>query len=288
MSINHAELKKALRILSETPGKIAEEEQKCRDALAEIRQREATGNWSPNTIKAEKERVTNDRDRVCHALAHSMRSALNVVKANNNLADEPLNISDPKLQNAVSVLSLAGKNLSYADQISLLETFRGDPANLRFIKSAFEKNGLTYAAKQADSMMKSIPTQALTEMETVLDFHDYAEAQGRYDFPIEKAYWSKGEYQRQYERMGYAGADTDPYSYALDLAMEQVREREMFPKYNGDTDPEGAAREHAEISAQKYKIAMAQRDIAKARSTGQDAATVFNNAIRSMESGADA
>jgi hypothetical protein len=287
MSINHDELKKALRILTETPGKIAAAEETYKTTMAEIKRREATGDWSLNAIRAEKERATKDRDRVCHALAHAMRPALETVKANNNLADEPLNITDARLQNAVSVMSLMGKNLSYADQVSLLETFRGDPANLRFIKSAFEKNGLTYAARQADSMMKSISAQALNEMETVLDFHDYAESQGRYEFPIEKAFWTKGEYQRQYERMGYSDA-TDPYAYALDLEMENVREREMFPQFDRNSDPEAAARERAEISAMKYKIAKAQRDVANAHSTGQDATAIFNDAIRSLESRADA
>ena len=43
MSINHKELRKALRILAETPGKIAEAEDGYKATIAEIKQREATG-----------------------------------------------------------------------------------------------------------------------------------------------------------------------------------------------------------------------------------------------------
>lgn len=284
--IDHKELAKALRVLAESPKKIAEAEKKCKEALDEVKAREATGNWSPNAIKNGREDAYAERDRVCHALAHGMRSALETVRANNGLAEQPLDINNPKIQNAINVMSLLGKNLTYADQASILESFRGDPASLRFIKSAFEKNGLTYAAKQAADMMKPISTQAIEEMETVLAYHDYNEKCGRYSFPIEKAMYTMGEFQRQLERFGYdPGTDTDPFSYALDLVAENITDAEMHPQYNPDTDPENAAREHARISAQKYKIAEARRQIANAKANGADASTVFNNAMRSIEVG---
>ena len=159
--IDHKDLAKALRVLAESPKKIAEAETKCKAALAEIKERERSGNWSPNAIKRDRDAAYAERDRVCHTLAHSMRSALETVKANNGLAEQPLDINNPKIQNAVRVMSLLGKNMTYADQASILETFRGDPASLRFVKSAFENCGLPYAAKQAADMMKPISVQHL-------------------------------------------------------------------------------------------------------------------------------
>lgn len=283
--IDHKELSKALHILADTPKKIAEAEARCNVSLAEIKKKEASGNWSANAIKAEREKAYADRNRVCHALAHSMRNALETVKANNGLAEQPLDINSPKIQNAVNVLSLMGKNLTYADQVSLLESFRGDPASLRFIQSAFEKNGLSYAAKQAGEMMRPISNQALSEMESVLDYHDYYEATGRYSFPIEKAYWTKGEFQQQIDRMGYDPDNKpDPFSYALSVAMEGMREEEMNPAVSAESDPAEAAKKRAEILAQRFKIASAQREVANARKNGEDPAEVFNKAIRSIES----
>ena len=227
MSINHKELSKALSVLASAPGKIAEAQEKCRQQIAAVDAKDKNL-WAPATLERERAAAREERDRVCHALARSMRPALETVKANNSLADEPLDINDPKIQNAINVISLMGKNLTYTDQISMLESFRGNPAALRFIQSAFKKNGMSYAAEQAGEMMKPVSSRAIEEMSEVLAFHDYAEIQGRLDFPIERARWTKGEFQRQYDRLGY-NPDTkaDPYSYALDEAMNGLKEREF-------------------------------------------------------------
>lgn len=282
MAIDHKKLSAALSVLATAPGKIAEAQQRCKDTLAEINRKEASGNWSPNTLKAERERAIADRDRICHALARSMRPALETVKANNSLADEPLDINDPKVQNAINVISLMGKNLTYADQISMLEGFRGNPAALRFIQSAFRKSGLTYAADQAREMMKPVSQKALQEMNEVLNFHDYAEANGRLDFPIERAFWTKSEFGQQFDRLGY-NPDTkaDPFSYALDEAMSGLNEREF--EVAAEEDPEQAAKARAWIAAQKYKVANAKREIARAKETGADPAEAFNKAMTTAE-----
>lgn len=282
MSINHKELSKALSVLASAPGKIAEAQEKCRQQIAAVDAKDKNL-WAPATLERERAAAREERDRVCHALARSMRPALETVKANNSLADEPLDIHDPKIQNAINVISLMGKNLTYTDQISMLESFRGNPAALRFIQSAFKKNGMSYAAEQAGEMMRPISSRAIEEMSEVLAFHDYAEMQGRLDFPIERAMWTKGEFGRQYDRMGY-NPDTkaDPYSYALDEAMNGLKERE-FDNLS-EADPEQAAKTKAWIAAQKLKIALAQRDVAKAKESGGDVAEAFNKAMKAVES----
>ena len=282
MSINHKELSKALSVLASAPGKIAEAQEKCRQQIAAVDAKDKNL-WAPATLERERAAAREERDRVCHALARSMRPALETVKANNSLADEPLDINDPKIQNAINVISLMGKNLTYTDQISMLESFRGNPAALRFIQSAFKKNGMSYAAEQAGEMMKPVSSRAIEEMSEVLAFHDYAEIQGRLDFPIERARWTKGEFQRQYDRLGY-NPDTkaDPYSYALDEAMNGLKEREFDAL--SEADPEQAAKAKAWIAAQKLKIAVAQRDVAKAKESGGDVAEAFNKAMKAVES----
>ena len=228
MAINHKELSKALSVLASAPGKIAEAQEKCRQQIAAVDAKDKNL-WAPATLERERAVAREERDRVCHALARSMRPALETVKANNSLADEPLDINDPKIQNAINVISLMGKNLTYTDQISMLESFRGNPAALRFIQSAFKKNGMSYAAEQAGEMMRPISAQAISEMEEVLNFHDYAESQGRFDFPISRAHWTKAEFGRQYDRMGY-NPDTkaDPFTYALEEALSGLAERRPY------------------------------------------------------------
>ena len=262
MPINHKELSKALSVLASAPGKIAEAQEKCRQQIDAVNAKDKSL-WAPATLEKERAAAREERDRVCHGLAHGMRSALEIVKANNNLAAEPLDIHDPRIQNAVNVISLVGRNLTYADQISMLEGFRGNPAALRFVQSAFQKVGLNYGAEKAKEMMKPVSDKAISEMSEVLSFHDYYERKGTFSFPIERARWSKDEFARQYDRLGY-NPDTkaDPFAYALEETMRGLKEREF--DVLSESDPEKAAKAKAWIAAKKLKIAVAQRDIAEA------------------------
>lgn len=265
MAIDHKNLARSLSVLAENPKKIKEAEEKCKAALAEIRSKEMSGNWSPNALKRMRDEAIAERNRVCHGLAHSMRSALETVKQNNSPAEEPLDINSPKIQNAVNVLSLMGKNLTFADQASLLETFRGDPAALRFLQSAFAKNGLRFAAQQAGEMMRSISQQAINQVEEVLNFHDYAESQGRYDFPAERMMWTHGEFQRQIDRMGYEPSNADPFLTAIDDVADSYANETADPNAQG---------------FYKYLAQMAKTEIYR---DGKDGAEVFNKAVQDME-----
>ena len=281
MAINSNELKKALKILSENPGKIEAEKNKYNARLAEIKAEEAKGIWSPNAIKEKRATALADRDRVCHALAHSMRSALEIVKANNNYDAVAIDLDNKKLQTALSMVSLMGEKMTYNDQLGLASQFRGDPAALRVLETAFAKNGQKWAASNARDLQKTISPQAIDEMETVLNFHDYAETQGRLDFPIERAYWTKGEFGRQADRMGYdLDGVSDPYALALDMQLDRLKEQELTIS---EDDPIEAAKARASIAAQRYKIANAQKEIGEAKAKGNDPGEVFNRAMRSIE-----
>ncbi len=265
MSINHKELARSLDVIAQNPKKIKEAEEKCKAALADIRSKEASGNWSPNAIKRMRDEAIAERNRVCHALAHAMRPALETIKQNNSPSQEPLDINSPKIQNAVNVLSLMGKNLTFADQASILESFRGDPAALRFLQSAFQKNGLKFAAQQAGEMMRSVSQHAIDQVEEVLNFHDYAERQGRYDFPADRMVWTHGEFQRQIDRMGLDDSDAvNPLYNALDDAAEA---------YGSATD-NPAWRQTFRLIA----------DLAKQKiNDGADPTSVMNDTIRHFE-----
>lgn len=281
MSINHVELKKALKILAENPGKIAEAKKKYSDRLAEIKAEEAKGIWSPNAIREKQEKALADRDRICHTLAHSMRIALDYVKENNNYEAEAIDLGNTKLQSALNMISLMGKRLTYSDQVGLVSQFRGDPSSLRVLEAAFAKNGNDWAAKNAREMAKPISQQALDDMDQVLSFHDYYEAQGRLEFPIEKAFWTKGEFSKLADRFGYdLDGVPDSFLLALETTLSDLEEQRMnIPQ----EDPEQAAKTMAYIDTQRYKVALAKRDVESAKAKGADASEAFNKAMQSVE-----
>lgn len=265
MAINHKELARSLNVIAQNPKKIKEAEEKCKAALADIRAKETSGNWSPNAIKRMRDEAIAERNRVCHGLARAMRPALETIKQNNSPAEEPLDISDPKLQSAINVLSLVGNKMTFADQASLLESFRGSPAALRFLQSAFQKNGMKFAAQQAGEMMRSVSQQAIDQVEEVLNFHDYAESQGRYDFPAERMVWTHGQFQRQIDRMGYEHSSDDPFLTAID---------DVANAYASET---------ADPNAQGFYKYLAQMAKAEIYRDGKDGAEVFNKAVQDME-----
>ncbi len=176
-------------------------------------------------------------------------------------------------------------SLRQNDQLGIVSQFCGDPASLRVLEAAFSKNGQEWAAKNAHNLQKTISNQAVAEMQTVLDFHDYAESKGEFSFPIEKAHWTKNEFGRQASRLGYDLDElSDAYSLCLDMQMDGLNEQGMTINEN---DPIKAAKERATISAQKYKIAQAKQEIAQAKASGKDPAEMFNKAMKSIENHAN-
>lgn len=286
MAIDNKKLAESLKILAQNPGKIKAQQNLYKDRLAEIRRKEETGNYARNNLEREKAKALESRDRICHSLAHSMREALNYVSQNNDYSVHAIDLDNKKLQTALSMVSLMGGKMSFSDQAGLLSQFKGDPASLRVLEAAFQKEGQAWAAKTAKDMQKPVSEQAIREMSEVLSFSEYAEAQGRLDFPIERAYWTQGEFQKTADRLGLNLDDVaDPFTLALDMTMDRLKEEEMTMT---EEDPEAAAAARARIAAQKYKIALAKSDIAKAAETGEDPAAIFNKGMIAAENAAAA
>ena len=281
--INHKELAKALRTIAETPKKVAEAQAKCNAVLADVAEKEKTGNWSPNSLKTRREEAYAERDRVCHALIHGMRPALDVIKANNDYANEPVNFNNPKLQNAINMLQYMDKT-SYADIASLLESFRGDPASIRFLKKALEKSGMKWAADNlAEPMLKSVDPYAIEQMEEVLAYHDYAEAQGRLDFPISKCY-KHSAFEDQINRMGYEDSNAgDAYSFAIKMIADKYEDAKANPKYNRETNPDEAKEERERLEKMGNDIGRAMNLIRFPELNDTDTATVFTDLMRKVD-----
>jgi len=277
------DLARHLKILDTTPHEISLQQQAYRSALAEIDAEERKGIWGKVTLDKRRQEAKEARDRTCHALAHRMRESLEYVKAHNNYADtETIDFESPRLQSALRTIDYMGKDLSPSDQMSILHSFAGDIGALRVIEKAFAKNGL-YMKSAAKELQKPIPAQAIKEMSEVLDFHDYAEMQNRFDFPIERATWTKGEFGKQLQRLSIdATEEPDPYSAVLDAAAESIRSAYEETQFS-DADAVEKAMAKAKADAQLLKLSYAKREMKEAQARGENPAAVLNRELAKLE-----
>lgn len=267
MSINHAELKKALKIMTEAPESIRRAEDRYKEKLLDIQKKEESGRWSPNAIKSDRLLAKDDRNRVVGRLMNQMKSAINIISANNSVYGESCDFADPKFQAAISFISLMGKDMTPTDQINLLENFRGNPGALNALGSAMKKNGL-YFADRAKEMTKTVPSQALEEALYVCSKY---ELNGVVDLGHMR--WTKDEFKKAAERYGYDMTDApDPYIAALTDARDNIPV----------SDDE---KEQARNTAAKWKIDSAIKELNAAKATGQgNREDIFSKAVRDIES----
>lgn len=282
MAVNKKELARNLKILATTPTEIERQQAIYREKLEEIRAEEKRGIWGKTTLDNRKKEAQQERDRTCNALAKRMSSALEYVSANNAYNEsETINISDPRLQDALRVIDYAGKDLSYADQAAILETFKGDVGALRLLEKAYSRNGL-YMKDAAHEMQKSIPQRAINEMAEVLSFSHYAESMGRpFEFPIERAMWTRDAFQKQLDRLGLE-SDADPYSAVLDALADKVRAN-MDAVDLSDMTEEQKTLEKARQQSNLWQVQITQGKIRDAQARGENPANALNRELAKFD-----
>ncbi len=272
-------MKKALKILADNPGKIEAAQEKYKTRLAEIKAEEVKRIWSPRAIDEMRAKAADERNRTCRVLVDAIESSLATVKGNNSFEDCSLNLDDPKLNNALRILELTGGNMSYSDQANLVAQFAGDFAGLRVLEGAFKKNHMVWAAKSAHELQKPVSDQAVSEMEQVCAFFDYADANNRFDWPMGRARWTHPQFAEAAKRYGYdMDGEDDAYALSLDVTMRMLDERKDETLI--EEDPEKAAKARAYLDAQRMKIKLAQAEIKNAKEKGTDPGEVFNRAMR--------
>ena len=278
--INRKRLAEALKILSENPTKIEQAQARYKNRLAELKAEEAKGIWSSNALREKRERALADRNKTCNLLVDSMKSALSIVKENNDFTAEAIDLNNQKLQNALSMIDRMGSKLTYNDQVNIISQFRGDFSSLRVLEAAFSKAGIKFATETAHNMQKTISSEAVEQMDEVLSFYSYYQTQGQYNFPLEKA-WKRSEFLKAAERYGLDLDNVpDPYVLALDMQIDSLSEQEMTIS---SEDAVQAAKARAEIKAKQYKLAFGKEELQKAKANGEDAAIVFDKIMRGME-----
>lgn len=282
MAFDKKEMAKNLRILATTPKEIEKQQAAYRAKLAEIDAEEKKGIWGKVTLDGRRKEARAERDRTCNALANRMKPALQYVADNNAYSEsETINFSDPRLQDALRLIDHMGKDLSPADQAAMLNSFRGDVGALRVLEKSFSKHGL-HLKGAAHEMQKGIPQQAITEMAQVLAFHSYGEENGRFDFPIERAYWTRGEFQKAFDRLGLEDTGTDPYTAVMEAASDNIRASRDAIDGEDLTDTEKAI-EKAKYDAQLIKLQYAQREAKEALARGDNPASVLNRELAKLE-----
>ena len=268
MAVNHKALKDALKIMTEAPDSLRRAEERYKEKLAAIKAKETTGNWSPNAIQTDRKAAKEDRDRIVSRLMGQMKGAIQTISENNNFSGEAFDFSDSKFQSAIRFLDIMGHDMTHADQINLLEQFRGNPGALNALGAAMKKKGL-YFADRAKELTKTIPQSALEDAAYVVSKYQYF---GEVDLGHMR--WSMGEFKKQAERMGYDMTDApDPYISAL------IDARDLIPVSEDE-------KEQARNQAARWRIDNAIKELNTAKATGQGSAEeIFSKAIRSLESG---
>ena len=266
MNIDQKAHKEALKTMSEAPAAIKRAEDRYKEKLAEIKQKEASGNWSPNAIKTDRAVAKEDRDRIVGRLMGQMKNAINTIGANNSFSGASFDFADPKFQSALTFLNLMGHDMTPTDQVNMLEQFRGNPGALSALGAAMKKNGL-YFADRAKEMTATIPEQALQDAAYVVGKY---ELNGEVDFS--RMTWTKSEFKKMAERMGYDMTDApDPLVAAL------MDARDLIPNSEDE-------KENARNQAARWKLETAIKEINTAKATGQgNAEDIFSKAIRSVE-----
>lgn len=215
-----AAFKAALKTLDEAPKRIKAARDVYSQTKAELNSAQNKRIYSELFRENAEKDARAERDAVIRKQVDSIRNALDTVRAERDFSGASLDISDPKLQNALNVCN-SMKKLSPATQMSIIESFRGDVASLRFIADLFESRGMYYA-DYARSLTAPIPQAAIDDMQYCCDRFDYC---GVWDNDSDgKIYWTRGEFGKALERYGYADNDSDPYEDALSLIRSQNRD----------------------------------------------------------------
>ena len=281
--IDKKELARNLKLLADTPKEIEMQQATYRARLAEIDMEAKREVYGRATLDRWRSEAKETRDKTCHALAHRMRPALEYVAANNNYAEsELIDFSNPKLQDALRTVDYMGADLSPADQANIIGKFAGDVGALRVLHRAFSKYNL-YMKDACAEMMKPIPQEAIQQMSEVLAFHDYAEAQNRFDFPIERATWTRSAFEKQLNRLQLDTTDApDCYTAVLDTMVDKIQSDIYATNLMDATDLE-KSRQKALQQAELWRIKLAQQNIKEALARGENPASVLNAQLAKSE-----
>ena len=258
--MNKAKFASALKALDAGPRRIHAAREKLSAEIAKYNSDECKKLFGETYRENGKRAAQEEYGKVVKSEVDNMRTALETVKEGRSFDDARLNISDPKLKDALALISTLGRDLSPADQLAIIEDFRGDIGNLRVLAQVYERNGLYYASRAKD-MTATISQEAIDNLEYCLNKYDVG--LGWDDASDAKLYWTQNEFSEALERYGFADAG-DPYE------AELARMRREY------TNPEARqAAAHATMTFREGNLSESEK------------ATLFNDTVSAMKTATD-
>lgn len=205
-----ARLQTALRTLDQGPKRIAahrEQFKKDIDFPDTIRDK-----YSQKYMDGLKQEAQTKRDKAIEKEVNEIRSALEVVKELRDFGSESIDIMNPKLQSAITIINTMGRDLPASSQLSIAEQFRGDIGSLKFLSQLYKKNGYFYADQVAE-MTKTISQAAIDNMAYNVNRYDYC---GKWDEDSDShIYWTRNEFAKAANRLGFDDTAADPFESVL-------------------------------------------------------------------------
>lgn len=209
-----AAYKSALKTLDAGPKKIAQARAEYAEADKYMQEHKRT--YSEVGQQNYYKTAQAKRDTAVKAEVGKIAKALSIVEEYRTFPDEAIGLSSVELQNALNIVNMMGKNLPVAQQISILENFRGQPATLNFLGDVYEKYGLYYSS-YARELAKPISQEAVENLGYCVGAYEML---GKWPFE-EKCHWTQNEFAEAAARYGFNMTDgKDAYIEALKAARE--------------------------------------------------------------------
>lgn len=285
MAYDKKKLAEALKILDTTPKEINRQREAYLRKLREIDAEEKKGIWGKVTLDNRRREAKAARDKTLNALTERMSKAFELVEQNNDYAgSETINFNDPKLNDALRLVELMGKDLSITDQAHLLNTHRGDIGALRVLEKAFSKNNLALK-DTAKELQKPISSRAMNDMKEAIAFAKHYAATGNWtEDPFKRTAWTASAFSKQIDRLNLTdeAAGVDPYSAVIDALGDQLKTAREEAQYSELTEEERISA-MAQADAEAMHLQLARNELMKAQVEGRDPAEVLNRQLDGME-----
>ncbi|MHB1155186.1 MAG: hypothetical protein ACYC00_23040 [Eubacteriales bacterium] len=125
-----------------------------RSRLKTLQEKRASGDYSDEYIEREQAKFEGEK-RIQNQLAYEKALELidKLIETMQARQDEPVDLADANLTNALNILNLAGSKLDIGELIKLVDQFTGNPAALKTLKSVFENQDLSFGVKLVDDRL---------------------------------------------------------------------------------------------------------------------------------------
>lgn len=212
-----ASYKAALRALDHGPKAIKQAKAAYNEGDQYMRANQK--NWSENGRRDFYAALREKRDQAIQAECQKMETAVSTLRSLREYPGETIDLNSTALQNALRIVEMMKGKLPYNQQISIAESFRGQPATLTFLADVYETNGINEKMVQyVRDMAKPLSESALNEMEAAIYSAQYTG-----DWNEGRVWWVKNEFSRTAKRLGYDMDGNDPYTEALRSMKENAQ-----------------------------------------------------------------